>query len=148
MTRIIALDYGKRRIGIAISDPLQLIAQPLETLEHKNLVSTVKRLTELMRQYSVEKIVLGFPLSLRGRKTAFTRRVEQFGKNIEAKLGLPIVYWDERLTSVQARRTLITMNEKPSRKKDKIDKLAAALILQNYLETQLKTDDSKKEETD
>ena len=148
MNRIIALDYGNRRIGIAISDPLRMIAQPLETLEHKNLISTVQRLTELIRQYSVEKIVLGFPVSLRGNKTAFTRRVEQFGKKIEVKLGLPVIYWDERLTSVQAQRTLIAMNEKPSRKKGRIDKLAAALILQNYLETQIRTDDSKKEETD
>lgn len=148
MNRIIALDYGNRRIGIAISDPLQVIALPLETLEHKNLVSTVQQLAGLIRDYHVEKIVLGFPLSLRGGKTAYTRKVEQFGKLIEANLGLPIVYWDERLSSVQAQRAMIAMNEKPSRNKAKIDKLSAVLILQNYLESQSNLHDCKKEETD
>jgi putative Holliday junction resolvase len=148
VNRIIALDYGNRRIGIAISDPLQMIALPLETLEHKNLVSTVQRLAGLIRDYHVEKIVLGFPLSLRGGKTAYTRKVEQFGKLIEANLGLPIIYWDERLSSVQAQRAMIAMNEKPSRNKAKIDKLSAVLILQNYLESQSKIHDCKKEEMD
>jgi putative Holliday junction resolvase len=136
VNRIIALDYGNRRIGVAISDPSQMIALPLETLEHKNLISTVQRLAGLIQDYHVDKIVLGYPLSLRGGKTAYTRKVEHFGKKIEVNLGLPVIFWDERFSSVQAQRAMVAMNEKPSRNKAKIDQLAAVLILQNYLESQ------------
>jgi len=136
MARILGLDYGRRRIGIAVSDPMGLIAQPVKTLSILTWEDAVEEISALVEKFEADRIVLGLPLTLRGEIGEMAKEVKRFGETVSRVIDIPILFWDERLTSVQAQRIIIDMNGKIGRKKEKIDRMASVLMLQNYLDYQ------------
>jgi len=133
--RILALDVGKRRIGIAISDPLRITAQGLETLERKTTRQDYAAITRLARENGVGLILVGYPIGLSGRETAQTEFVRRFAAGLEERSGLPVKLWDERLTSVEAGRVLRESGVGIGKRARAVDRLSAVLILQNYLDS-------------
>lgn len=134
MGSVLGLDYGRQRIGVAVSDPLGLTAQPVETWSGLRWEEVVQRICKLVEQKDVERVVVGFPLTLKGKKGFFAREVEQFVERLRHSISIPVTLWDERMTSIQARRLLHQMGEKPSRRKEKVDLISSVLLLQNYLD--------------
>jgi putative Holliday junction resolvase len=133
MSRIIALDYGERRTGVAVTDPLQMIAYPLDTIDTSKIIDYLKG---YFAKENVETIVLGAPLNMDGTDTDATQLVIEFEKKLKENFpNLPIVKIDERLTSRMAKQTLIDAGYKKKDRKNKklVDTVAAALILQTYL---------------
>ena len=137
MGRILGIDHGDRRIGIAVSDPLHLIASPKKTLFVKNKNEAIDLIIEIISEQEIEKIVIGLPFGMRGNETLQTQHVRDFGLLLEEK-GYDVIYLDERLSSKSAKDALIKQNIKPSRQKHLVDQTAAALILQQYLDSQPK----------
>ena len=133
--RIMGLDYGSKTVGVAVSDPLMLTAQGVEIIRRERedkLRRTYARLEELIREYKIEKIVLGFPKNMNNTQRERCERVREFGSNVERRTGLPVILWDERLTTVAANQT---MEETGVRDKKKfVDEIAAMLILQGYID--------------
>ena len=136
MGRILSLDYGQRRIGVAVSDPLGVTAQPFDTWEGLGFNQIVEKIGLLITQIEIEKIIIGLPLTLKGEKGPSVKKVEQFAERLKRRIAIPVILWDERLTSIQAKRILHQVEEKPSRRKGKVDLIASVLLLQNYLEFQ------------
>ncbi len=134
MARFLGLDYGRRRIGVAISDELLLTAQPVDTWEGAPREEITRRIEELIRTREVKKIILGLPLSLSGEKSSMTREVERFAEHLRKSLALPVILWDERLSSVQSKKVLQSMGIKTGKNKSKVDRMAAVLLLQCYLD--------------
>lgn len=133
--RILAIDYGEKRLGIAVSDPLGIIPQGLPTIEYKSLKEVKQKLKEIIEQYEISQIVVGHPLNLRGEVAAAATQVQTFVQKIKMEVNLPIILWDERFTSVEAERILRQLNISPSRNKSKIDQISAMIVLQNYLDS-------------
>ncbi|MCD6117610.1 Holliday junction resolvase RuvX [bacterium] len=133
MSRIICIDYGRKKIGIAVSDPLGITAQPFDTWYNLKIVQVIEKLKILSKELEISKIVIGLPLTMKGEKGKMASEAERFASMIRKSLNLDVVMWDERLSSRQAIRTLQAMDKKPSRDKKKIDKIAATIILQSYL---------------
>ena len=134
-----ALDVGKKRIGLAVSDPLGITAQGLPTFERVRIRDDLKKLAELIKEREVTLLLVGEPLHMSGdesRQSAYTR---EFAERLRTETGLEIVYWDERLTSVEAERVLREANTPLHRKKKAVDRLAAVLLLESYLETRRHT---------
>lgn len=134
-SRILAVDYGQRRVGLAMSDPLQMIATELPTLHIKSMAEAVSHLQELCRLYPIEKVLIGYPLGLRGNKTKQTLLVEEFAALVKKALSCPIEFWDERYSSADAIQILVSKGIKTGHNKAKIDAMAARLILQDYLDS-------------
>ena len=132
--RILGLDYGGRRIGIALSDEMGLTAQGLPTLERKTLERDLTALGEIIRQRGVEKIVIGYPLRLDGTEGIQCRKVDRFVEALEGRFALPVIRWDETLTTRQAEEVLSEARAKRKKRKSAVDKIAAMFILQGYLE--------------
>ena len=132
--RILAIDYGSRRMGLAVSDPLGITAQGLETLERKNKRSDFARLERTLRQYEVREIVVGYPLRMSGEAGTQSQKVEEFAKALRQKFELPVHLWDERLTSAEANRLLREADISPRKRAEAVDRMAAVLILQSFLE--------------
>ena len=135
--RIMGLDYGSKTVGVAISDPLGITAQGIETICRKDenkLRRTCARIEELIREYEVERIVLGLPKHMNNDIGERAERSMEFGKMLERRTGLEVVMWDERLTTVEAERTLIENKVRREDRKKYIDKIAAGFILQGYLD--------------
>jgi len=130
----LALDVGARRIGLAVSDPLRITAQGLETLQRKNKRTDLEKLGKTIREYNVTEIVVGYPLRMSGHASAQTGHVESFAQDLAKKFGLPVHRWDERLTSVQAGRVLRESNISIEKRAQAVDRLAAVLILQSFLD--------------
>ena len=133
--RILALDHGSKRIGVAISDELKLIAQPLEYILAEPFPNFVARLQELVRQLEVELILVGLPRNMDGTYGPAALKVRDFIAALSEVVAVPIKTWDERLTSVQANRFLIEGNVRRRDRKEKVDKTAAAILLQSYLDS-------------
>ena len=136
--RIMGLDYGTKTVGVAISDALGLTAQGIETIERKEenkLRRTCARIEELIREYEVEKIVLGFPQHMNNDVGERAEKSLEFKAMLERRTGLEVVMWDERLTTVAAERTLIESKVRREDRKKYIDKIAAVFILQGYLDS-------------
>ncbi|MEX0907128.1 MAG: Holliday junction resolvase RuvX [Gemmatimonadota bacterium] len=136
MGRILAVDYGQRRVGIAISDPTATIAQPLTVLQRRaGKRPPVHAVAELVRQHHVVHIVVGLPLTLAGDDSDWTREVRAFGDNLAERTGLGVTFADERLTSVAAERAVRSLGLKRSERerKERVDAAAAMLILQAHL---------------
>lgn len=133
--RAIALDIGKRRIGVAVSDPLGLVARPLETVQSVSLNVDTARITEIARGVEAELIVIGDPLHMSGDPGTMSNRAHKFGEKLREVAGLPVEYCDERLTSVEAERILHESGVPPKKVRQQIDAMAAAVILQSYLNT-------------
>ena len=131
------LDYGSKTVGVAISDPLGITAQGIETICRKDenkLRRTCARIEELIREYEVERIVLGLPKHMNNDIGERAERSMEFGKMLERRTGLEVVMWDERLTTVEAERTLIENKVRREDRKKYIDLIAAVFILQGYLD--------------
>ena len=129
--RILGIDYGQKRIGIAISDPLRLIAYPLETVERKRIEDSIRRILE---KYSIEYVVIGYPLRTDGKLGEREEEVKSFAEKIKEKFNINIKLWDERYTTIEAERIIRDIGKKPSRDKGRVDRVAASLILQSYLD--------------
>lgn len=132
--RILAIDYGSRRMGLAVSDALGITAQGLETLERKNKRSDFARLERLVREYQIVEIVLGNPLRMSGEEGTQSRKVAEFADELRRRFGLPVHLWDERLTSSEANRLLREAEVSLQRRTQAVDRMAATLILQSFLQ--------------
>ena len=136
--RIMGLDYGTKTVGVAISDALKITAQGIETIERKEenkLRRTCARIEELIKEYDVEKIVLGFPKHMNNESGERAEKALECGEMLKRRTGLEVVMWDERLTTVAAERTLIESKVRRENRKQYIDKIAAVFILQGYLDS-------------
>ena len=136
--RIMGLDYGSKTVGVAISDPLGITAQAIVTICRKDenkLRKTCARIETLIEEYKVERIVLGLPKHMNNDIGDRAERSLEFGKMLSRRTGLEVVMWDERLTTVEAERTLIENKVRREDRKKYIDKIAAVFILQGYLDS-------------
>jgi putative Holliday junction resolvase len=131
--RIAALDVGEARIGVAVSDELGITAQPLGVVRRVGGRRDLDALAEMLAPYAPERLVVGLPLGLRGDEGPQAIRVRAFATKVGERLGLPLEFWDERLTTVAAERVLIEADVGRRRRRDVVDKMAASLILQGYL---------------
>ena len=137
--RILGLDYGSKTVGVAVSDPLGLTAQAVETIWRKqenHLRQTLARIDELAAEYQVERIVLGYPKNMNNTIGERAEATEQFKEDLERRTGLEVILWDERLSTVEAERILMDTGVRRENRKQYVDKMAAAVILQNYLDSQ------------
>ena len=132
--RILGIDHGTRRIGIAVSDELKMIAQPLEYIPAEPFADFLTRLQQLLQEKEVELILVGMPRNMDGTYGPAAQKVQEFVAALKPVVGLPIKLWDERLTSAQANRILIQGNVRRDQRKEKVDKMAAAILLQSYLD--------------
>ncbi len=135
--RILALDVGARTIGLAVSDPLGITAQGLQTLRRTNQRSDLAHLESLIAEYKVAEIVVGYPLRMSGEAGAQADKVSAFAEGLRHRFGLPVHLWDERHTSAEANRVLRQSEISIRRRGRAVDRLAAVLILQNFLESRL-----------
>lgn len=134
--RIMGIDYGDSRIGIAVSDPMGWTAQGIETIQaKKGIKSVLERIKELIKQYGVEKIVVGFPRNMNGSVGFRGEKTQEFIEKLESTVEPDIIKWDERLSTVSAHRTMQELGVKTSRKKSVVDQIAAVYILQGYLDS-------------
>ena len=132
--RILAIDHGTKRVGIAISDEMKMIAQPLEFIPAEPFDRFLARLQELLCQKEVELILVGMPRNMDGSYGSAALKVEEFIAALRSNTIVPVKTWDERLTSVQANRLLIQGNVRRKKRKEKVDQMAAAILLQSYLD--------------
>lgn len=132
--RILALDVGEKRIGLAVSDPLGITAQGLGVLIRRDRESDLARLLEVAREYHVQEIVVGFPRHMDGRPGKQAAAIMELGRTLGVALGVPVASWDERLTTVEADRVLLQADLSRRRRRRVVDQVAAVLILQSYLE--------------
>lgn len=135
--RIMGLDYGSKTVGVAVSDPLGLTAQGIEIVRRKSetkLRQTLARIEEIAKEYSVEKIVLGFPKHMNNDIGERAEKSLEFKEMLERRTGLPVVMWDERLTTVEADRTMMETGIRRENRKEYVDMIAAVFILQGYLD--------------
>ena len=136
--RILGLDYGSRTVGVAVSDPLGITAQPVEIVRRKEenkLRRTLARIEELAGEYQTELFVLGLPKNMNSTLGERAEKSLEFGRMLERRTGLPVVMWDERLTTVAANRAMIEGGVRREERGQHVDALAAALILQGYLDS-------------
>ena len=133
MGRSLGIDLGIKRVGIALSDNLNMIASPLKTLTYDNKKDLLIQLNKLIFEFDVEIIVLGLPLNMSGTDSLQTKKIRDFKSSLSV-LKVPIIYEDERLSSVSAKRSMVTQNIKTGHNKAEIDMRAAAIILQQYLD--------------
>ena len=132
--RILAIDHGTERMGIAVSDELKMIAQPLEYIPAEPFAAFLARLKEILREKEVELILVGMPRNMDGSYGPAALKVQEFVAALKDAVTVPIRTWDERLTSAQANRFLIQGNVRREKRKEKVDKMAAAILLQSYLD--------------
>ena len=136
--RILGLDYGSKTVGVAVSDPLGLTAQAVETIWRKqenHLRQTLARIDELAAEYQVERIVLGYPKNMNNTIGERAEKALEFQQLLEKRTGLEVIMWDERLTTVEANRTLMEASVRRENRKKYLDQLAAVFILQGYLDS-------------
>jgi putative Holliday junction resolvase len=132
--RILGLDVGARRIGIAVSDPLGITAQGLETLQRRNKRSDLAALEQVIREYSVREIVVGLPLRMSGAEGTQSDKMQLFAEDLRKRFRLPVHLWDERLTSAEANRLLRETDLSIEKRGKAVDRMAAILILQGWME--------------
>lgn len=132
--RILALDVGSKTIGRAVSDPLGITAQGLETIRRKNKRTDFEQLERTIAEYGVREIVVGYPLRMSGMAGSQSLKMQEFAEELRRRFGLPVHLWDERLTSAQANRLLRETEMSIRRRAQVVDRLAAVLILQSFME--------------
>jgi putative Holliday junction resolvase len=132
--RIMALDVGDKKIGLAISDEMLLTAQPRPTLKRKNLNYDVEELRKLAEMNEVQEIIVGNPLHMDGRPSAQSQKVARFARKLHEATRIPVTFWDERLTSFAAEQHLEEMGLNWRKRRERVDQVAAMLILQSYLD--------------
>lgn len=136
--RIIGLDYGEARIGVAVSDIMETIANPLDTICEKDREKQLEKVMEVVLREKAEKLVVGLPRRMDGTLGHRAEYTKEFAEELAARCNLPLVMWDERLSSSEAHRLLDSGGVGGKRRKTKVDKIAAVLILQTYLDSQIK----------
>ena len=135
--RILGLDYGTKTVGVAISDPIGLTAQGMEIIrreEENKLRRTLARIEAIIEEYGVTDIVLGLPKNMNNTQGVRVESTMEFKEKLERRTGLPVIMWDERLTTVAADRTMMEAGIRRENRKEYVDKIAAAFILQGYLD--------------
>jgi len=132
--RVLAIDHGTVRMGIAMSDELKIIAQPLEFIPAEPFSGFLDRLKDLLQEYEVELILLGLPRNMDGSYGEATTKVREFEAVLKNSITVPIKTWDERLTSVMANRSLTQGRVKKKKKRQNVDSMSAAILLQSYLD--------------
>ena len=136
--RVLGLDYGSKTVGVAVSDPLGLTAQRVETIWRKQenkLRRTLARIEELVKEYQAERIVIGLPRNMNNTMGERAEKSLEFGDLVEKRTGLPVIMWDERLTTREAERALMEAGVRRENRKEYLDSVAAVLILQGYLDS-------------
>ena len=136
--RIMGLDFGSRTTGVAVSDPLGITAQGVETIVRKDenkLRQTCARIEELIKEYEIEEIVLGYPKNMNNTAGERAEKTEAFKAMLERRTGKPVILWDERLTTIAAERVLMESGVRRENRKAVVDKIDAVLILQGYLDS-------------
>ena len=134
--RIMGLDFGSKTVGVAVSDPLGITAQGVEIIRRKSpnkLRQTLARMEELIREYGVEELVLGYPKNMNGTEGERCEKTKEFKELLEKRTGLPVALWDERLTTVAADRAMMEAGLGRMERKEHVDELAAVFILQGYM---------------
>ena len=133
MNRILAIDYGEKKIGLALSDPLKIIAKPFKTIENSSIKKLLVDFEIIINEKNIDKIVVGLPITLKNSYSEQTNKVVEFIKILKDKLKIKIIVVDERLSSIEAKKSLILQGIKTGHNKKDIDMTAAALFLQSYL---------------
>ena len=136
--RILGLDYGSKTVGVAVCDPLGITAQMVETIVRERedkLRRTLARIQALVEEYKIESIVLGYPKNMNNTLGERAARTEEFKAALERRTGIPVILWDERLSTAAAERVLIERGVRREHRKETVDQIAAALILQGYLDS-------------
>ena len=133
--RILALDHGTVRVGVAVSDELKILAQPLEFIPAEPFAACLERIQVILREKEVEMILVGMPRNMDGSYGPAAQKVREFVAALQQAVTVPIKTLDERLTSVQANRLLVQANVRREERKQKVDKMAAAILLQSYLDS-------------
>lgn len=149
--RIIGLDFGTKTVGVAISDPLMVTAQPVETITRKSankLRQTLARIEELIVENRVELIVLGYPKNMNNTTGERAQACEAFKEDLERRTALPVVLWDERMTTMESERILMAGGVRRENRKAVIDQMAAVLILQSYMDAQRRETEKESDMTD
>ena len=134
--RVLAIDFGLRRMGLAVSDPLGITAQGLESLECTGAEKDLEKLSRLAAKYEVHHIIVGHPIHLQGGPTAMSGRVERFADDLRRCISCRVELWDERLTTAQAEASLRATGAGRSKRRQVVDRVAATLLLQSYLDRQ------------
>ncbi|MEA2095065.1 MAG: Holliday junction resolvase RuvX [Candidatus Cloacimonadota bacterium] len=132
--RLMGIDFGEVRIGIALSDPLQIISQPYRVIPNDD--DTISEIKNIIKSEEVRKIILGLPLNLDGEDTKKTLEVREFFEVLKSNVDIPVIFWDERYTTVEANEQLKHMGYGIAESRKVIDKVAASIILKNYMENQ------------
>lgn len=133
--RVLGLDVGSKTIGMAVSDPLGITAQGLQTMRRQNKRLDYAQLEKVIRDYEITEIVIGYPLRMSGAEGTQSEKMQIFAEEVKKKFRLPVHLWDERLTSAQANRVLRDSEMSIKRRGEVVDRLAAVLILQNWMDT-------------
>lgn len=135
MQRVLGLDIGDRRIGVSISDALGITAQGLDTIERSEPEKDIQSIVDIIKKWEIGKIVVGLPKNMNGTLGPQAEKVKEFIERLQQKVAIEVVFWDERLTTVAAERTLLEGNVSRKKRKGVIDKVAANMILQSYLDS-------------
>jgi len=136
LSRVLGIDYGERRIGLALSDPLGIIAKPLKVIDRKTTPNYKSIIIEIIEEKKVIEIIIGLPITMRGEYSNQTKAVQKFINEISGICSIPVTEIDERLSSVAAERSLQLQGVKTGHEKGRVDETAAAIILQEYLDSQ------------
>lgn len=139
--RTMGLDVGSKTIGVAVSDELGFSAHPISTVRRRNLRADLQELTRIIKQQDVVRLIVGLPLNMNGSEGPRAGESRKLGEALSDHASLPVIYWDERLTSVAAEKSLIEADVSRKKRKEVIDQVAACLILQGWLDSQPKSDD-------
>ena len=134
MGRILALDYGDKKIGVAISDPMKIIAKPLQIIMNLSYERVLNEINDLIKEFDIEMIVVGLPITMKNTSSKQTQKVVEFINQLKNDLSIDIEAYDERLTSKMATKSLVMQGIKTGHNKHEIDKTSAAIFLQNYLD--------------
>jgi putative Holliday junction resolvase len=132
--RYLGIDFGEKRVGIAISDPTLTLAQPLQTLHYTSVKKLILNIQDMVKEKEIEKIVLGLPLNLKGKDSLKTKDIRKFAEKLKSQLNIPILLVDERFTTKEAQRILKQLGRQSSKRRDIVDQIAAQHILQTYLD--------------
>lgn len=130
--RILGIDYGTRRVGLAMSDPLEIIATPFDTISKGKVFGKIK---ELVDEFDISKIIVGYPLRINGEKGKRAKEVEEFAEELTKRFHISTLLWDERYSTLEAEDIIRNKERKLKKQKGKVDKVAAAVILQSYLDS-------------
>ncbi len=131
--RLLGVDHGDRRIGLALSDPIPMIASPLKTIIVNSHQDAINAILDIVKEYDIVLVVIGLPIGMKGNETAQTKHVQKFADDL-VENGIKVAMQDERLTSVSAKKSIIEQNKKPSKEKGLVDQIAAAILLQQYID--------------